>query len=63
MSRMSEFNSKFGGGARQLRCQGIHSFLHTLIAQSGECKLELAVDSAEHLIGGGGLSLMTELQP
>ncbi len=28
ISRMSEFNSKFGG---QLRCQGIHSFLHTLI--------------------------------
>lgn len=32
-------------------------------AQSGGCKSELAVDSAEHLIGGGGLSLMIELQP
>ena len=34
ISRMSGFNSKFGGGARQLRCQGIHrtSFLHTLIS-------------------------------
>jgi len=31
MSRMSEFNSKFGGGARQLRCQGFDTFLHTLI--------------------------------
>ncbi len=30
MSRMSEFNSKFGGGARQLRCQGFDTFLHTL---------------------------------
>ncbi len=29
MSRMSGFNSKFGGGGA--RCQGIHSFLHTLI--------------------------------
>ena len=27
---MSEFNSKFEGRARQLRCQEIHSFLHTL---------------------------------
>ncbi len=36
ISRMSGFNSKFGGGARQLRCQGIHSFLHTLIAEHSE---------------------------
>ncbi len=31
MSRMSEFNSKFGGGPQQLRCQGFDTFLHTLI--------------------------------
>ncbi len=30
MSRMSEFNSKFG---RQLRCQGFDTFLHTLITR------------------------------
>ena len=30
-ARMSGFNSKCGGGARQLRCQGFDPFLHTLI--------------------------------
>ena len=45
MSRMSEFNSKFGGGgARQLRCQGIHSFLHTLIVISAPAEVGLALE-------------------
>ncbi len=33
---MSKDLYKFGGGARQLRCQGFESFLHTLISKGSQ---------------------------